>query len=161
MSRTEQTGQADVRTEENVVQTEAVATEQVVEIEGKTFSFPVKRVKYGETKDAEKKPLYSYKVEQILENNGFKLMQRAEFEPKDIGGHNMLLLIFAGKNVAELSATYYEMEIDERTISGYKYSISSIDEKTGVKFELPVKPRHDSDKSVLDSLIQLKERNLI
>lgn len=101
------------------------------------------------------KPVFTYKVRGVIRGTEMD----ATIVPADRGGYRVLGPVFGEAEALPLLMVPYEMR-DEKTgkkTSGYTYKLSSTDE-AGITLELKVKPNRDSDKRILDCLIQIAQR---
>lgn len=107
----------------------------------------VERETYG-SKTNEKR--YSYFVRGKIRGKDIK----ASLVPSDIGGYDVLDIVFGVEKTAELVLVPYSM-IDEKTgkeICGNGYEVVNYDEN-GEIYKCKVKPRQASDKSLLEMLL--------
>ena len=103
------------------------------------------------------KPIYTYNVYGKLRG----VDVRAGMAPPDKGGYSVLSLVFGESNALPLYAVPYKMK-DENTgitTSGNTYKVMSTD-ADGITLECKVKPSRDSDKRLLECLIQIAQRGL-
>lgn len=101
-----------------------------------------------ESKTNEKR--YSYFVRGKIRGKDIK----ASLVPSDIGGYDILDIVFGVEKTAELVLVPYSM-IDEKTgkeICGNDYEVVNYDEN-GEIYKCKVKPRQASDKSLLEMLL--------
>lgn len=101
-----------------------------------------------ESKTNEKR--YSYFVRGKIRGKDIK----ASLVPSDIGGYDVLDIVFGVEKTAELVLVPYSM-IDEKTgkeICGNGYEVVNYDEN-GEIYKCKVKPRQASDKSLLEMLL--------
>ena len=108
----------------------------------------VKREKYV---DKNKEERYSYFVDGKIRGKDVK----ASLIPGDIGGYDVLDIVFAEDETADLVLVPYEMT-DESTgqkIVGNTYEAQNVDKVTGEVYKCKVKPRQASDKSLLEMLL--------
>ena len=85
---------------------------------------------------------------------------KAGFIPPDKGGYNVLDLVYGDATGLPLWMVPYEM-VDEKTrakISGFTYKVMTTDED-GITLECKVKPSRDSDKRLLECLLQIVKLN--
>ena len=79
---------------------------------------------------------------------------KASLIPGDIGGYDVLDIVFGDAKTADLILVPYSM-VDEKTgkeINGNGYEAQNTDEKGNV-YKCKVKPRQASDKSLLEMLL--------
>lgn len=78
---------------------------------------------------------------------------KVDFKPKDVGGYEPLDIVFDVKPTATLLVADEEMEDKNGEKVKYTaYIVRNIDEN-GIVYECNVKPRQDSDKSLLNMLL--------
>lgn len=78
---------------------------------------------------------------------------KVDFKPKDVGGYEPLDIVFDVKSTATLVVTDEEMEDKNGEKVKYTtYTARNVDEN-GIVYECGVKPRQDSDKSLLSMLL--------
>ncbi len=79
---------------------------------------------------------------------------KVDFAPKDVGGYEVLDIVFSVNPKAELVITNEEMEssITGKVTKFVSYKVVTFD-ADGVPYECGVKPRQDSDKSLLKMLL--------
>lgn len=93
---------------------------------------------------------YSYFVKGVIRGKSVK----ASLIPGDIGGYDVLDIVFGEEKTADLVLVPYSM-VDEKTgkeINGNGYEAQNVDE-LGEVYKCKVKPRQASDKSLLEMLI--------
>lgn len=100
------------------------------------------------------KPIYTYNVYGKLRGQDV----RAGMMPPDKGGYGVLALVFEEADALPLLQVPYEMKDDRgHRVSGYTYKVLSTD-ADGITLECKVKPSRDSDKRLLECLIQIAQR---
>lgn len=78
---------------------------------------------------------------------------KVDFAPKDKGGYEPLDIVFDVSPLAELVMSEEEMTSESGKVTKYtSYKVKTIDEN-GVVYECGVKPTRDSDKALLNMLI--------
>ena len=76
--------------------------------------------------------------------------------PPDFGGYTVLDIVFGDAMQAELKITPFEIKDDNgKVISGNTYAVSTKDEN-GEVYECSVKPYRNSDKALLNMLVNKK-----
>ena len=93
---------------------------------------------------------YTYFIRGVIRNKEVK----ASLIPGDIGGYDVLDIVFGEDKTADLILVPYSM-VDEKTgkeTSGYTYEAQNTDEN-GEVYKCKVKPRQASDKSILEMLL--------
>ena len=132
----------------NVTANEEATTEQVVTakkclyVERETFTAKDKREMYG------------YFVRGKIRGREVKV----DFNAKDQGGYETLDLIFDINPKAELLIHDETMTDDKGNVTKYSvYEVQNVDE-FGIVYKYKVKPARESDKTYLDILLQLLER---
>lgn len=93
---------------------------------------------------------YSYFVKGTIRGKDVK----ASLIPTDIGGYDVLDIVFGDEKTAKLVLVPYSM-VDEKTgkeISGNGYEVQNVDEN-GEVYKCKVKPRQASDKALLEMLL--------
>ena len=85
--------------------------------------------------------------------------KKINFSPKDKGGYDFLDMVFEIADKAELVISEEEMtnEITKK-VSKYKTYKLVVKDEDGLEFECGVRPSKDSDKSLMNMLIMLKEK---
>lgn len=124
-----------------------VANEKVKESKVEEKHLIVERETY-ESKTKEER--YSYFVRGKIRGKDIK----ASLVPSDIGGYDVLDIVFGEEKTAQLELVPYSMT-DEKTgkeISGNGYEVFNYDEN-GEVYKCKVKPRQASDKSLLEMLL--------
>ena len=79
---------------------------------------------------------------------------KASIIPTDLGGYDLLDIVFIGTDTADLVLNPYEM-VDEKTgkvTNGFTYEARNCDEH-GETYTCKVRPRQASDKSILEMLL--------
>ncbi len=117
---------------------EKVVESKVLKIERETFESKTNEVRY------------SYYVKGTIRGKNVK----ASLIPSDIGGYEVLDIVFGDSRTADLILVPYSMT-DEKTgkeISGNGYEAQNVDEN-GEIYKCKVKPRQASDKSLLEMLL--------
>lgn len=80
---------------------------------------------------------------------------KVDFAPKDKGGYEPLDIVFDVAPLAELVMSEEEMTSESGKITKYTtYKVRTIDEN-GIIYECGVKPARDSDKALLNMLINV------
>ena len=100
--------------------------------------------------DKENQERYSYFIRGKLRGKDVK----ASIVPSDIGGYDVLDIVFGEEKTASLILVPYSM-VDEKTgkeVSGNGYEAMNVDEN-GVIYKCKVKPRQASDKSLVEMLL--------
>lgn len=141
---------------------ERVDEDVVVEV-GESNEFDVHRKPFV---TSEGKEYWGYYVEGTIvrEKNG-KRMQKditVDFVAKDSGGYEVLDLIFFSSDIAKL-VMHEEKMTNERTgkVSRYTvYEIQSTDDD-GTMFSYKVKPSRESDKALLQMLIDRRKNGVV
>jgi len=79
---------------------------------------------------------------------------KATLTPPDVGGYQLLNLIFGDKNAVELKVKPFQMTTESgEVLSGNTYSVEVIDED-GTICECKMKPLKATDKSILKMLVK-------
>lgn len=101
--------------------------------------------------------MYCYILRENVEVNGKKREIRADFAAKDLGGYDMLDIIFMISDEAYLSMRE-EYMTDERTGEVTPYTVYEIwnEDDEGTVYTYKVKPMRESDKAKLNVIIQKK-----
>ena len=130
-----------MRTNEKVekknVEVEKVEVKKCLKIERETY----------QSKSKEER--YTYFVKGILRGKEM----RASLIPSDVGGYEVLDLVFIGTSEVDLIVEPFEIPNKDtgEIIKGNTYIARVVD--NGETFECPVKPREKSDKAILDMLL--------
>ena len=145
-------------TNDKVKETKAVENETATAVTSAT-SFPVTRQTFT-GKDGKEYWGYVVKGTVVRVKNGKRLEQEVtvDFVARDQGGYEVLDLIFFGTDSAEL-VMHEETMTNEKTgdVSTYTvYEIQSADDD-GTVYSYKVKPSRESDKSLLNMLINSKK----
>lgn len=93
---------------------------------------------------------YSYFIKGVIRGKSIKV----SLIPSDIGGYDVLDIVFGDADSANLVLIPYSM-VDEKTgqvINGNGYEAQNVDEQ-GEVYKCKVKPRQASDKSLLEMLL--------
>lgn len=107
----------------------------------------VEREKY--TKEG--KDFFSYFVRGLIRGKEVK----ARMSPSDMGGYDILDIVFLTDEKAELIITPSEMTgEDGRIVKFTSYECRNIDAETGVVYSCKLKPQRASDKAILEMLNQ-------
>lgn len=78
---------------------------------------------------------------------------KASLVPSDIGGYDVLDIVFGNEKTADLVLVPYAMTDDNgKEIVGNTYEAQNIDEN-GEIYKCKIKPRQSSDKSLLEMLL--------
>lgn len=102
------------------------------------------------------KPVFTYKVRGEIRGQ----VLDATITPADRGGYRLLGPLFGEAVGLPLLMVPYEMKDDHgKKTSGFTYKISTTDE-FGITLECKMKPARDSDKRILECLIQIAQRRL-
>ncbi len=104
-----------------------------------------------ETFEKNDKTYFSYFIKGQLRGRDVKVA----IIPPDKGGYTVLDIVFGDAMKAELKITPFEIK-DEKggIISGNTYAVCTKDEATGEVYECSVKPYRNSDKALLNMLVQ-------
>lgn len=107
-----------------------------------------------ETYQKDEKTYYQYFVPGVIKGKNVK----AKLTASDIGGYEVLDIVFIGQEKAELGLVPYSM-VDEATgkiNNGFTFEARTTD-KDGTIYKAKVKPLRPSDKALIDMLLaQLK-----
>ncbi|MBE6702130.1 MAG: hypothetical protein E7585_01805 [Ruminococcaceae bacterium] len=141
---------------DGVAPVEEEETEEEYEYEGdaKLTGLFLRREKLKPRKKGDK-PIFTYNIYGKLRGQDI----RAGMAPPDKGGYGVLALLFGEADALPLYMVPYKMK-DENTgmtSSGFTYLVMSTDEE-GITLECKVKPSRDSDKRLLECLIQIAQR---
>lgn len=92
------------------------------------------------------KEYFSY----FVEGEARGIHMRAQVVPPDVGGYDVLDVVFAGALAADLVVKPYEMKSETgEVIKGNTYMVRSVDEN-GEIYECKIKPFNTSSKDKLD-----------
>ena len=107
----------------------------------------IKREKYTSKENVER---YSYYVDGVIRGKEVK----ATLIPTDIGGYDVLDIVFVGVDTADLVLVPYSIEDKEtkQVIKGVNFEARTIDEN-GEAYTCKVKPRQASDKAIIEMLL--------
>lgn len=99
--------------------------------------------------------MYGYVLREIITVNGREREIRVDFAAKDIGGYDMLDIIFMNGEDAFLSVRE-ESIVDDKTGEVTPYSVYEIwnEDDDGVSYVYKVKPMRESDKAKLNVVLQ-------
>ena len=99
--------------------------------------------------------MYCYILREMISVNGKEREIRVDFAAKDIGGYDMLDIIFMSGDEAYLSV-HEEYMTDEKTGVVTPYMVYEIWNKDddGIPYVYKVKPMRESDKAKLNVIIQ-------
>ena len=101
--------------------------------------------------------MYGYVLKEKIVVNGQEREIRVDFAAKDIGGYDMLDIIFMISDFAYLVMHDETMKDEDGKATQYRvYEIANEDE-LGVKYVYKVKPARESDKALLNVLIQQRQ----
>lgn len=97
-----------------------------------------------------KEERYSYFIRGILRGKEMKL----SMIPSDIGGYELLDLLFFDNTEVNLIVVPFEMNNSDtgEVVKGNTYIARAID-SNGEVYECPIKPRQKSDKAILEMLL--------
>ena len=102
-----------------------------------------------ETYQKDGKDFYSYFVKGKIRGKEVK----ARLSPKDIGGYDLLDIVFLTDATAELVITPSEMTDEKGNIVKFiSYECKNVDKETGVVYSCGLKPQRSSDKAILEML---------
>lgn len=138
------------------VQEQAGAVANEIKNESKVYM--VKRSPFGKSKDG-KKTLYDYYTDLSVKRTNPKTNEIVDKETRinwavdDNGAYDLLELIYMFGDEAQLMIEPYEMTIDKRKISGYRYKVFTTEESTGEVIACAIKPREKSDASKIENFI--------
>ena len=136
---------------------EEEAEEEEYEFEGdaKPTGVIVRREKLKPRQKGDK-PIFTYNVYGKLRG----VDVRAGMAPPDKGGYSVLALVFGEADALPLYMVPYEMK-DEKghRVSGNTYKVMSTD-ADDITLECKIKPSRDSDKRLLECLIQIAQRGM-
>lgn len=126
--------------------TEQVAEKKVEKEETKALFVEREGFKGSDGKD-----YWAYLVKGKVRGRDVKV----DFAPKDKGGYEPLDIVFDVAPLAELVMSEEEMTNDNGKVTKYTtYKVRTIDEN-GLIYECGVKPTRDSDKALLNMLINV------
>ena len=99
--------------------------------------------------------MYGYVLKEEIVVNGQKREIRVDFAAKDIGGYDMLDIIFMTGDEAFLSVRQEHMT-DEKTGEVTEYMVYEIwnEDEDGIPYVYKVKPMRESDKAKLNVVLQ-------
>ena len=99
--------------------------------------------------------MYGYVLREIVTVNGQEREIRVDFAAKDIGGYDMLDIIFMTGEEAFLSVRQEEMT-DEKTGEVTEYMVYEIwnEDEDGIPYIYKVKPMRESDKAKLNVILR-------
>ena len=99
--------------------------------------------------------MYGYVLREIITVNGREREIRVDFAAKDIGGYDMLDIIFMNGEDAFLSVREESM-VDDKTGEVTPYSVYEIwnEDDDGISYVYKVKPMRESDKAKLNVVLQ-------
>ena len=99
--------------------------------------------------------MYGYVLKEQIFVNGQRREIRVDFAAKDIGGYDMLDIIFMAGEEAFLSVRQEHMT-DEKTGEVTEYMVYEIwnEDEDGIPYVYKVKPMRESDKSKLNVILQ-------
>jgi hypothetical protein len=111
----------------------------------------IKLIVERETYEKNDKTYYSYFVRGNIRGKEVKAL----LSPPDVGGYNVLDIVFGDSDKAELIVTPFEIKDDatKRVITGNSYEIMATD-PDGEVFKCAIKPFRKSDKSLLNMLLR-------
>ena len=104
--------------------------------------------------------MYGYVLRENITVNGQQREIRVDFAAKDIGGYDMLDIIFMTGEEAFLSIHEENMPADEKTGEVVTYTVYEIwnEDEDGVRYVYKVKPMRESDKAKLNVVLQKRQR---
>lgn len=103
-----------------------------------------------ETYEKEGKSYFTYFIKGIIRGKEVRIAVM----PPDLGGYQVLDIVFNGEFKAELVAKPYEMkDASGNVVKGNTYFVHSSDEN-GEEYECQIKPFRNSDKMLLKMLIK-------
>ena len=125
--------------------------------------FFVKRVSFGQNKNKTKDVFdYSFKVKVPRTNPNTKEIVLFEksicIVPEDKRGYELLDIIYAFKDTAELIVERKTMKIDGQTITSVKYKLIDVEESTGEVISCIMKGRESSDRQSLELAFSNKQQ---
>lgn len=99
--------------------------------------------------------MYGYVLREKITVSGKEREIRVDFAAKDIGGYDMLDIIFMNGEEAFLSVREESM-IDEKTGETMPYMVYEIwnEDEDGISYVYKVKPMRESDKAKLNVILQ-------
>ena len=119
-----------------------MANKQVIMVERETF-------------EKNEKTYFSYFIKGQVRGREVKVA----IIPPDKGGYTVLDIVFGNEMKAELKITPFEIKDDAgKVITGNTYTVFTKDEN-GDEYECSVKPYRNSDKTLLNMLINKKHIN--
>ena len=78
---------------------------------------------------------------------------KARMSPSDMGGYDLLDIVFLTDETAELVITPGEMKDENgNTINFISYECRNVDKETGEMYSAKIKPQRASDKAILEML---------
>ncbi len=96
---------------------------------------------------------FSYFIKGVIRGKEVKIQIAPPDRDKDFGGYTVLDIVFGDSNAAELVVTPYEMKDEHGNVrTGNTYGVRSIDEN-GEIYECKIKPFRQSDKALLNMLL--------
>lgn len=127
-------------------ETEKEIIDEAVVVEEKALTLFVERESF---KGKDNKEYWAYVIKGNVRGREIKV----DFIPKDKGGYEPLDILFEISDKAELIMNHEQMKDSSGHITRYvSYKVRTVDED-GVVFECGVKPARDSDKALLNMLI--------
>ena len=130
---------------------EIKVTEQVAEKKGEKEETKALFVEREGFKGSDGKDYWAYLVKGKVRGRDVKI----DFAPKDKGGYEPLDIVFDVAPLAELIMSEEEMTNDNGKVTKYTtYKVRTVDEN-GLIYECGVKPTRDSDKALLNMLINV------
>ena len=99
--------------------------------------------------------MYGYVLREMITVNGKEREIRVDFAAKDIGGYDMLDIIFMTGDEAFLSVREEQM-VDDTTGEVTPYMVYEIwnEDEDGIPYVYKVKPMRESDKAKLNVVLQ-------
>ena len=99
--------------------------------------------------------MYGYVLREKISVNGKEREIRVDFAAKDVGGYDMLDIIFMNGDEAFLSVRE-EYMTDEKTGEATPYMVYEIwnEDEDGISYVYKVKPMRESDKAKLNVVLQ-------
>ena len=105
--------------------------------------------------------MYGYVLREVIKVNGVEREIRVDFAAKDIGGYDMLDIIFMAGDEAFLSVREEHMT-DEKTGEVTPYMVYEIwnEDEDGIPYVYKVKPMRESDKAKLNVILNKRAHAL-
>ena len=129
---------------------------KVVEKEQAMLELKVVREVIPDAKTKSGEDMYCYILREKIQVNGKEREIRVDFAAKDMGGYDMLDIIFMTGEEAFLSIHEETMIANEKTGEVTQYTVYEIwnEDDDGIPYVYKVKPMRESDKAKLNVILQ-------